>query len=420
MFIGILLLSTLLLEVFVLTYLEYISWKTLYTPLTCLMLPYLLVLLITLGAAGHNHLVSFYYPSLFVWNIGLALFAIPSFILSLATKKYPLFFQKGIKETNYSKMLGLVSILIILAFSIRFVHVLHTTTELFGTDEFAEEFCGHGLWAHLRSFIVPLLIIAIYHVSKKRWWLWGIIIALLLIQLLYMVKGAIIISVVAGLFIRLYAGKTHLSISLITKSFIGAFSVFLLVYMVLPLLGKQEGIGNIELLELVSGHFLHYLTSGTLGYSYDLQIGCPDKAGFEILVSPFVNLYHVLTGSQEELLSPVNPYYHFTGISYTNVRTFFGTMHIYCNPWQFVLYTLVASTVLNLIQLMARAKGDVFIYAILCYFCGLMAMGWFEFYLFHLAIIEVPLITLLLMALAHWENDFNLRIHHEHTTKLTV
>lgn len=415
MFIGILLLSTLLLEVFVLTYMEYISWKTLYTPLICLMLPYLLILLITLVVAGHHHLVGFYYPSLFVWNIGLLLFAIPSFILALATKKYPQTFQKGIKETKYPRVIGVVSILIILAFSFRFVHVLNTTTELFGTDDFAEEFCGHGLWAHLRNFIVPLLIIAIYHVSKKRWWLWGIIFALLLIQLLYMVKGAIIISVVAGLLIRLYAGKMHLNISLITKSFAGAFAVFILVYMVLPLLGKQQGLDNMELLELVSDHFLHYLTSGTLGYSYDLQMGCPDKAGFEILVSPFVNLYHVFTGSKEELLSPVNPYYHFTGISYTNVRTFFGTMSIYCNPWQFVLYILVASTILYLIQLQARAKGNVFIYAILCYFCGLMAMGWFEFYLFHLAMIEVPMITLLLMALAHRENVFNLRIHHEHT-----
>ena len=415
MLIGILLLSTLLLEVFVLTYLEYISWKTLYTPLTCLTLPYLLVLLITLVAAGHNHLVSFYYPSLFVWNVGLVLFAIPSLILSLTIKKYPQSFQEGIKSSNYPKIIGAISILLILAFSIRFIHVLHTTTELFGTDEFAEEFCGHGLWAHLRNFIVPLLIIAIYHVSKKRWWLWGIIVGLLLIQLLYMVKGTIIISVVSGLLIRLYAGKMHLSISLITKSFVGAFAVFILIYMVLPLLGKQQGLGNIELLELVSGHFLHYLTSGTLGYSYDLQVGCPDKAGFELLVSPFVNLYHVLIGSKEELLSPVNPYYHFTGISYTNVRTFFGTMSIYCNSWQFVLYTLVASTVLNLTQLLARTKGNIFIFTILCYFCGLMAMGWFEFYLFHLAFIEVPVITLLLMALAHWEKEFNLRIHHEHT-----
>lgn len=420
MFIGILLLSTLLLEVFVLTYLEYISWKTLYTPLTCLMLPYLLVLLITLVAAGHYHLVNFYYPSLFIWNIGLALFAIPSLVLSLVIRKYPQSFHDAINENHYPKIIGFISILIILAFSFRFVHVLQNTTELFGTDEFAEEFCGHGLWAHLRNFIIPLLIIAIYHVSKKHWWLWGIIIALLLIQLLYMVKGAILISVVAGLLIRLYAGKMHLTISLIVKSFIGAFAVFVLVYMVLPLLGKQQGMDNMELLEIVSGHFLHYLTSGTLGYSYDLQIGCPDKAGFEILVSPFVNLYHVLIGSKEELLSPVNPYYHFTGISYTNVRTFFGTMNIYCNSWQFVLYTLVASTILNLIQLVAQAKGNIFIYAILCYFCGLMAMGWFEFYLFHLAIIEVPTITLLLMALARWEHKLNLRTPHEHTTKFTI
>ncbi len=46
MFVGILLLSTLLLEVFVLTYLEYTSWRTIYTPLTCLMLPYFFIFFI--------------------------------------------------------------------------------------------------------------------------------------------------------------------------------------------------------------------------------------------------------------------------------------------------------------------------------------------------------------------------------------
>ncbi len=414
MFVGILLLSTLLLEVFVLTYLEYTSWRTIYTPLTCLMLPYFFILLITLIVSGHWHLISFYYPSIFVWNVGLVLFAIPSLVLSLAIKKHPTLFHTEIKESPYPKTIGFLSILIAIAFFVRFIYILHNTTEIFGTDEFAETFCGHGFWAHLRSSIIPLLIISIYYVNKKRWWLWSIIIALISIQFLYMVKGAIIISVVSGLLIRLYADKMHLSISLLAKIFAGAFAVFIITYIILPLVGKEEGITNIELFELVAGHFLHYLTSGTLGFSYDLQRGCPDQGSFNIIISPFVNLYYVITGSKEELLSPVNPYYHFTGISYTNVRTFFGTLYIYSQTWQFTLYILVASTLMYLTKLAAQYTGNLFLYAILCYLCGLMAMGWFEFYLFHLATIEIPVITILLMLLVKWDNNHNLQ-HHEHT-----
>ena len=105
-------LAFILIEVFVLTYIERISWGTLYTPLTCLMLPYLLVLLCTMAISGHFHFVEFYYPSIFIWNIGLFLFAIPSYILSLATKKYPIYFSQRIKDERYPIFLGIISILI--------------------------------------------------------------------------------------------------------------------------------------------------------------------------------------------------------------------------------------------------------------------------------------------------------------------
>ena len=76
-------LAFILIEVFVLTYIERISWGTLYTPLTCLMLPYLLVLLCTMAISGHFHFVEFYYPSIFIWNIGLSLSAWVSFLVEL-------------------------------------------------------------------------------------------------------------------------------------------------------------------------------------------------------------------------------------------------------------------------------------------------------------------------------------------------
>ena len=63
---GILLLALLLLEVYVLGYLEFISWRTIYTPLCCLMFPYLLVLLISIAVAGHLGFVNFCYSSISV------------------------------------------------------------------------------------------------------------------------------------------------------------------------------------------------------------------------------------------------------------------------------------------------------------------------------------------------------------------
>ena len=69
--------------------------------------------------------------------------------------------------------------------------------------------------------------------------------------------------------------------------------------------------------------------------------GFPDKGDFEILIAPFVNLFNQILGDKE-ILSPVNPLFFHTGISYTNVRTFFGTIYIYSGESGFVLYVLFA------------------------------------------------------------------------------
>ena len=168
---GILLLALLLLEVYVLGYLEFISWRTIYTPLCCLMFPYLLVLLISMAVAGHLGFVNFCYSSISVWCVGLPVFAIPSYLLSLAKYRYPLIFGEKVQEGRYPATLGIISLLLALLFLWRFHSVWNSSTAMFGTDDFAEDFAGHGIWAHLRTLAMPLLIVAVYYFKRKQWYL---------------------------------------------------------------------------------------------------------------------------------------------------------------------------------------------------------------------------------------------------------
>ena len=69
----------LLMEVTVLTVLEYRAWRTFYTPLCVLMLPYTFVLLVTIGISGNFGYVAFNFDSIWVWIYGLPLFALPSY-----------------------------------------------------------------------------------------------------------------------------------------------------------------------------------------------------------------------------------------------------------------------------------------------------------------------------------------------------
>ena len=88
----------LLMEVSCLTYLEYRAWRTIYTPLIALMLPYVAVLLITIAIAGNFGFVRFNYESIYVWIFGLPLFAIPSFGFATLMRHYQLPVISTIKD----------------------------------------------------------------------------------------------------------------------------------------------------------------------------------------------------------------------------------------------------------------------------------------------------------------------------------
>lgn len=383
----------LLMEVSCLTYLEYRAWRTIYTPLCALMLPYVGVLLITIAIPADFGFVRFNYESIYVWILGLPLFALPSYGFATLMRHYnlPVYSTIEDEEGGFSKALLVLGALLAGVLLLKLYQTFSHGFYLFGTEDFAEEFSGHGVWAHLRGMIIPILILALYYVKRSDFLLWGLIILMLVIQFSYMVKGAIIITVVSALMMKLYTGKIHLSLTLALSVVAGAVLVFYLIYMVIPLLGN-DGEANMSLVEFIARHFVHYFTSGTLGWSYDLDQGIPDRNDFSYVVAPFVNIWNAIHGY--ETISPVNPIYWNTGITYTNVRTFFGTLYIYTTPLSFATYTLVVSSFIYFWKMLATMTRNIYIYTILFYYTGLMAMGWFEFYMFHLSAIEVPLIAL--------------------------
>ena len=380
-------------EVSCLTYLEYRAWRTIYTPLCALMLPYVGVLLITIAIPADFGFVRFNYESIYVWILGLPLFALPSYGFATLMRHYdlPVYSTIEDEEGGFSKALLVLGALLAGVLLLKLYQTFSHGFYLFGTEDFAEEFSGHGVWAHLRGMIIPILILALYYVKRSDFLLWGLIILMLVIQFSYMVKGAIIITVASALMMKLYTGKIHLSLTLALSVVAGAVLVFYLIYMVIPLLGN-DGEANMSLVEFIARHFVHYFTSGTLGWSYDLDQGIPDRNDFSYVVAPFVNIWNAIHGY--ETISPVNPIYWNTGITYTNVRTFFGTLYIYTTPLSFATYTLVVSSFIYFWKMLATMTRNIYIYTILFYYTGLMAMGWFEFYMFHLSAIEVPLIAL--------------------------
>lgn len=386
---DILILLSFLVEVAVLLYLEMKAWKSLYTPLVFLILPYVIVLLISIAISGNYGFVEFHYPSILLWSVGLLLFSIPSLSLAFILQRKGLPLNSEVKEMSMPQWLAALSFFVVVLFLWRFKS-LYGGAHVIGSHDFGDALCGDGFWGHLRQLSLPLLMLAIYSLDKHRRWLWLIIIPLFGVALLYQVLGWIIIPCLGGVVMRLYTGKTKLKASLFLYVILGGSLVFLVSYVISIVVVAENDLDS-DVFTFIFKNFVHYLTSGTLGLSVDMERGFPDAGSFEVIWAPIVNIINVIVG-KDEIVSPVNPWYYNTGLNLTNVRTFFGTLYIHTNTLEFVVYIFLSSTLMYLLKLMTIKWKNIYVYAAYFFECGLLAMGWFEFYYFHLVVFELPTI----------------------------
>ncbi len=393
---GLLILISFLIEVGVLFYLEEKAWNTIYTPLNFLMLPYLLVLLITILISG-NWVVDFYYPSILYWNAGLLLFAIPSYALSYVIKKNGKPIQNSISDEGMPGVIAVITVIMCLAFLYRIRQTMGSSTAAIGSDDFGMDYSGHGLWAHLSKINSALLVLCIYFAGRERRWLWIPVLLLIIFAFLHQVKGWVIIPCLAGLGLRLYSGKTHLTARLLLFILLGGIMVFLISYIMALVIGQNAVFGT-TIIEFIIRHFVHYLTSGTMGFSMDMVAGFPDRGSFQILCSPFINIINVISGS-DEIVSPINRLFYYTGINYTNTRSMFGTIAINSNALQFVGITLFISFYSYALKALSVRFNNIYVNVILFYQCALLSMGWFDYYFGQLDSIEVPAMTLMIMVI---------------------
>lgn len=396
---GFLIVLTFLVEVAVLFYLELRTWKTIYTPLNFLMLPYVVVLLLTIMVAGSRFgFVEFYYPSIIMWIVGLLLFAIPSYVIGYAANKGQKPLNCGVAEEQMPQFLVLASAFLCVVMLYHLKSTLGSSVEALGSDEFGEDFSGHGIWGQIRQLTIPLLIISIYYANRKQWWIWLFIAVFVIVSLVNQVKGWTIIPCLTGIAMRLYTGRSKLSYKLFLWIVIGAFAVFFISYAMSILLVQDRGVSN-DFMQFIFGHFFHYLTSGTIGLSEDALRGFPDYGGdFQNVISPFVNISKILTG-RADFVIPINPIYYFSGVdvALTNVRTIFGTVYINSNIPAFCLYFLFLSSFMYLLRLAMIKFNNIYLHTIYFFNCSLLFMGWFDLYFANLTIVEFPVLVLIYM-----------------------
>lgn len=381
------------LEVVLLAAFDRKIYGTYYTPTIFLGIPYYLILLTSICTNNYLGFYDIYFPSLYIWGIGLFFFWITGLILSTIilkktiVEKYP--FKFSISE-NTEKIILFISVITAIVSNINVFRGYRIFGE-FGGEDF-EAYLGNGLTAHIAVFLRFLSVFSFIYISfsngKKLKALCHlfVIISALLFCIAYTTKSSLLITLLSGIIARLAIRNKKIKIKWIFPIIVLALGVFFISYSLI--------FGYAAPLDFIIHHALFYLTSSISGLSYYIQHNLPTGISLDILFMPIVNLYNKLSGQPtqdiiSQLWTPVG-----VGQS-SNVKTFFGTIYIYGGIWGGIFTTIIWSFLCHLLFILSRKK-NIFFFITYIIFLASLLFGWFDLYLNTIAFYEFLLCSLIL------------------------
>lgn len=382
-----------LLEVFALSYSEKRRWHTLLTPLNVMMLPNTLAVIVAvLYSYSNKYVPNFYLPSLIVWIIGLAIFALPSFCFSAINKRNDFKIDVGSKDDSYKLLNIIASICIIISFLK--LRSLSGSLENFGTDDFSEEYQTKGLFAHLSVIIGATFAYSIYKLDRHHLYSVIIIIGALIGMYAIGTKSWIIAPLLIGYYGRLITGKTKFNLKTVVLPILLIFGVFFLSYYLIIVIASNNEM-SFDIVRFIVEHFIDYFSGANLAFSLDYQRGILEPEMGDALFAPFINI--VNTFSNEPYVNVINPIYWDIGdLGENNVRTLFGTILCYSHSdLIFVMVTLSYSIITYIIYLKSRNSNSLFLLMANCTCLTFLTFSFFDFYWINLTPYEILVLFLL-------------------------
>lgn len=402
-------------EVVLLATLEKNLWKTLFTPTNCIMLPYAVVLAVCVLVDGKMGFYPFYYPSVWVWVVGLLVFYIPSFFLSMlynaSSRKMPVPVHDPFKHWAIPYLERVTEAISVL-FLLWTAFLVMTNPQGPGTDEFGIALAGRGFFGHLFTLYMYLAILWIYLVDwkhKKYFFYLGVF---FMVATLYMVKGWLLIPLIGGLLIRLLTRRLRLKLKLVIGVPLFGFLFFFLSYWIAMFVVNADaraayyGMTRSEYAAstatYIQKHFLTYLTAGVYSLSETMARGELEEEDPTKVYTSFYNIRNLFTG--EEMVSPVNENYIQTTTldNGVNVRTFMGTLYLFLDTWHGILFVLVFSLLIHVVFYVSRQFQNLFGLVLVAWYMATLFMGWFDSYVQTLNYVTIPLFALCLYAVVYY------------------
>lgn len=395
------------LEVILLAFSERKLWNTWFTPLNCLSVPYAVVLAICLCIDGKMDFVPFYYPSVWVWVVGLAVFFVPSCILGMLQRRRtdksngPEKAKEIIIPPHTLRILEYITWGIFSLFIFWFFYLKYAKGLIPGGELFAQEWAGHGFFGHLSALLMGLNIFWLFAADKehKRYWLY--VIGFFGVSLLYLAKCWFLVPMASGLLLRLLTGKDKFGIKIILLSFFtGAAFFFLSYWLPLYVAAEEKGFDpqikketeyKVDVSSFIGRHAIIYMVAGVYGLSEDLAQNTLEEREPAKIYTPVVNVCKFF--GDKNYASNINDNFVQIGSNYSsssNVRSFFGSLYVYLGLWHSIAYVFVLSGFVYFLLAFALKRRHALALIIEGWIMGCLLMGWFDIYTTALSFFIIP------------------------------
>lgn len=402
--IDILLLVAFWSEIFVLMRFDRLILGSWITPIAVLGVPYGIVVNLAWILAKPLNFFPLYLPSIITWMLGLFIFWLGGAGVTVIMS-HPAHFKTwaNIPFANENMAhriaLGLLWIII----PVVSIHLVTVVGSLGGpdsliTDSFAELY-GSGPAAHLMVLSYPLLILLFGIVEPHQWMSLFSIAFILGLILFYQAKSWLIIPVGAGITYRWMSGRLRFDWRLVGGTLTGLVMIFFATYLLGFAIRDPATLTNSSTYLSLARHFANYLFAGVLGYTQAVQDGLVYEFSWAEIFAPIVNMYNVWAGIDP--VSPINPYFHQLGIlgQTSNVHTLFGTLLLKLGPVGALLYSALMGLISYGLYLLAERSRNCWFGVLWCFTAMTLAVGWFDFYFWHLAVIEASMFCIVLAVL---------------------
>ncbi len=411
-------LTTLIVEVAVLSRLENRVMDTRITPFNVLAFPYAIVAAFAFFLAPVFDFISLSSGSLVVWVCGLFVFWVMAMLLmrgvigSAVMRRV----SEGLKSrfcgeaasVRLAEWIGLAAIPILTYGLIRSVAAAGGWSAI-RSAEFTAAY-SHGLSAHVIVLCAPIFIVLVGTANSKARLSLLVAGILMTFFLLGQAKGAALQPMVGSFFYRVMRGRLSLSFKSIGVIVLCGILVFGSVYVLGMGAADPDAVFNPDTYTFLARYFSFYLLSGTLAFGEAVHDGTKDVGGSRYAIfAPFLNVYNLIGGSGNLVINGSSKAKG-VGIDLTedspdhssNVYTFFGTLYLYLGLLGSISYVICTAMLCYILLITAAWTRNEWMLVLHCYISAQLFFGFFEFYFWHLTVFEITAYVFCLALLTSW------------------